>query len=180
MTVKYFDTVPPSVAMCVLKTGFLFCASEFGSHFLFQFQGIGQVTTFYLRIDQHPQDDAIETNAKTAYDDFVYFSPLPLKNLTLIDEVIPIRRYSDAFKMDNMAPIMGMKIADLTQENTPQIYTMCGRGPRSSLRVLRHGLAVLSPPFLLHRFKVSEMAVSELPGSPNAVWAVRLETSGNC
>ena len=37
----------------------------------------------------------------------------------------------------------------------------CGRGPRSSLRVLRHGL------------EVSEMAVSELPGNPNNVWTVK-------
>lgn len=28
---KYFDTVPPATAMCVLKTGFLFVASEFGN-----------------------------------------------------------------------------------------------------------------------------------------------------
>lgn len=28
---KYFDTVPPAAAMCVLKTGFLFVASEFGN-----------------------------------------------------------------------------------------------------------------------------------------------------
>nr|XP_036881101.1 splicing factor 3B subunit 3 [Manis javanica] len=29
---KYFDTVPVAAAMCVLKTGFLFVASEFGNH----------------------------------------------------------------------------------------------------------------------------------------------------
>uniref|UniRef100_A0A2K6GP55 Splicing factor 3b subunit 3 n=1 Tax=Propithecus coquereli TaxID=379532 RepID=A0A2K6GP55_PROCO len=52
-------------------------------------------------------------------------------------------------------------IADLANEDTPQLYVACGRGPRSSLRVLRHGL------------EVSEMAVSELPGNPNAVWTVR-------
>lgn len=28
---KYFDTVPVASAMCVLKTGFLFVASEFGN-----------------------------------------------------------------------------------------------------------------------------------------------------
>lgn len=28
---KYFDTVPVAAAMCVLKTGFLFVASEFGN-----------------------------------------------------------------------------------------------------------------------------------------------------
>ena len=42
----------------------------------------------------------------------------------------------------------------------------CGRGPRSSLRVLRHGL------------EVTEMAVSELPGNPNAVWTVKIRADG--
>lgn len=28
---KYFDTVPVACSMCVLKTGFLFVASEFGN-----------------------------------------------------------------------------------------------------------------------------------------------------
>lgn len=51
-------------------------------------------------------------------------------------------------------------------EDTPQLYALCGRGPRSSLRVLRHGL------------EVSEMAVSELPGNPNAVWTVRKRADG--
>jgi len=37
----YFDTVPPTVSMCILKTGFLFCASEFGNHYLFQIAGVG-------------------------------------------------------------------------------------------------------------------------------------------
>jgi splicing factor 3B subunit 3 len=46
-------------------------------------------------------------------------------------------------------------------EDTPQLYVACGRGPRSTLRILRHGL------------EVSEMAVSELPGNPNAVWTVK-------
>ena len=29
--IKYFDTVPVAASMCVLKTGFLFSASEFGN-----------------------------------------------------------------------------------------------------------------------------------------------------
>ncbi|KAG5273100.1 hypothetical protein AALO_G00147660 [Alosa alosa] len=53
------------------------------------------------------------------------------------------------------------QIANLANEDTPQLYVACGRGPRSTLRVLRHGL------------EVSEMAVSELPGNPNTVWTVR-------
>ncbi|PIK35819.1 putative splicing factor 3B subunit 3 isoform X2 [Apostichopus japonicus] len=50
----------------------------------------------------------------------------------------------------------------------PQLYPVvaCGRGPKSSMRVLRHGL------------EVSEMAVSELPGNPNAVWTVKRKAEG--
>lgn len=57
-------------------------------------------------------------------------------------------------------------MADLVGEDTPQVYLSCGRGPRSSIRALRHGL------------EVAEMAVSELPGSPNAVWTVRRHKDG--
>lgn len=32
--IKYFDTVPVASSMCVLKTGFLFVASEFGNQYL--------------------------------------------------------------------------------------------------------------------------------------------------
>ena len=31
MKLKYFDTVPPANAMCILKAGFLFIAAEFGN-----------------------------------------------------------------------------------------------------------------------------------------------------
>lgn len=34
---KYFDTLPPCASLAVLKTGFLFAASESGSHALYQF-----------------------------------------------------------------------------------------------------------------------------------------------
>ncbi|KAH8091589.1 hypothetical protein JL720_5899 [Aureococcus anophagefferens] len=51
---------------------------------------------------------------------------------------------------------------DLAQpRHAALVYALCGKGHRSSLRVLRHGVAV------------SEMAVSELPGRPSAVWTVR-------
>lgn len=40
LKVKYFDTLPPCTSICVLRTGFLFAASEFGNHALYQFQVI--------------------------------------------------------------------------------------------------------------------------------------------
>uniref|UniRef100_A0A8I5P1Y4 Splicing factor 3B subunit 3 n=1 Tax=Papio anubis TaxID=9555 RepID=A0A8I5P1Y4_PAPAN len=136
---KYFDTVPVAAAMCVLKTGFLFVASEFGNHYLYQIAHLGDD-------DEEPE---FSSAMPLEEGDTFFFQPRPLKNLVLVDE------------LDSLSPILFCQIADLANEDTPQLYVACGRGPRSSLRVLRHGL------------EVSEMAVSELPGNPNAVWTVR-------
>lgn len=87
--------------------------------------------------------------------DTFFFAPRPLRNLVLVDQ------------MDSLSPILACHVADLANEDTPQLYMASGRGPRSTLRVLRHGL------------EVSEMAVSELPGNPNAVWTVKRRLDGN-
>lgn len=54
-----------------------------------------------------------------------------------------------------------LQVANLLNEEIPQVFTLCGRGPRSTLRLLRPGLAV------------TEMAVSPLPGNPTAVWTIK-------
>ncbi|KAJ7998195.1 hypothetical protein DPEC_G00220070 [Dallia pectoralis] len=136
---KYFDTIPVATAMCVLKTGFLFVSSEFGNHYLYQIAHLGDD-------DEEPE---FSSAMPLEEGDTFFFQPRPLKNLVLVDE------------QENLSPIMSCQIADLANEDTPQLYVACGRGPKSTLRVLRHGL------------EVSEMAVSELPGNPNAVWTVR-------
>ncbi|WAR13629.1 LOW QUALITY PROTEIN: SF3B3-like protein [Mya arenaria] len=129
---KYFDTIPLAASLCVLKSGFLFASSEFGNHNLYQIARLGDD-------DDEPRfSSASPLEEGTTF----FFAPRPLKNLVMVDE------------MDSLSPIMSCQIADLANEDTPQLYTLCGRGPRSSLRV-------------------SEMAVSELPGNPNAVWTVR-------
>ncbi|XP_053201633.1 splicing factor 3B subunit 3-like isoform X1 [Panonychus citri] len=136
---KYFDTVPVATTMCVLKTGFLFVASEFGNHYLYQIAHLGD------------DDDEPELSSAMLLEegDTFFFNPRSLKNLVLVDEI------------ESLSPIMSCQVADIANEDTPQLLMACGRGPRSSLRVLRHGL------------EVSEMAVSELPGTPNAVWTVK-------
>ncbi|KAK5795226.1 Splicing factor 3B subunit 3 [Gossypium arboreum] len=141
LKIKYFDTIPVTSSMCVLKTGFLFAASEFGNHALYQFQAIGD-------------DPDVESSSSTLMETEegfqpVFFQPRGLKNLVRIDQA------------ESLMPIMDMKIANLFEEETPQIFSLCGRGPRSSLRILRPGLAI------------SEMAVSQLPGVPSAVWTVK-------
>eukprot|EP00877_Chromochloris_zofingiensis_P000800 jgi/Chrzof1/10720/Cz05g09290.t1 len=140
--VRYFDTLPPCVSLAVLKTGFLFAASEFGNHALYQFIGTGE------------DEDDVESSSATLVqteEGFqpVFFTPRPLKNLLLIDE------------LPSLMPITDMKVANLTAEEIPQIYCLCGKGPRSTLSVLRPGLAV------------TELAVSNLPGNPTAIFTMK-------
>lgn len=58
-----------------------------------------------------------------------------------------------------------MQVENLLHEEIPQVYALCGRGSRSTLRVLRPGLAV------------TEMAVSPLPGVPTAVWTTKRDNA---
>jgi splicing factor 3B subunit 3 len=144
LKIKYFDTVPIATSLCILKSGFLFVASEFGNHQFYQFEKLGD------------DDDEIEFIS----DDFptdptenytpVYFHPRPAENLSLVESI------------DSMNPLMDCKVANLTEEDAPQIYSICGTGARSTFRTLKHGL------------EVSEIVESELPGVPSAVWTTKL------
>lgn len=91
-------------------------------------------------------------------EDFDYstctFHPRPLLNLIPVDE------------LESYAPLIDAKILNLTEDDAPQLYALCGKAGRSSMRMLKHGL------------EVSEVAVSELPGNPNAVWTVRSTSQG--
>jgi splicing factor 3B subunit 3 len=83
-----------------------------------------------------------------------HFAVRPLANLEPIDE------------MESLSPILDCKIANLSHDDTPQFYTACGRGHRSSFRILRHGL------------EVTELAVSPLPGNASAIWTCRRNING--
>ncbi|KAI9006019.1 CPSF A subunit region-domain-containing protein [Gaertneriomyces semiglobifer] len=141
LRIKYFDTLSVANSMCLLKTGFLFLASEIGNHYLYQIENLGD--------DDEEQTEFESATLPQDEDVTVYFNPRGLRNLALVDE------------MESSAPLIDAKVLNLGQDETPQIYALCGRGARSTFRVMRHGL------------EVSEMAVSELPGNPNAVWTVK-------
>ncbi|TCD65090.1 pre-mRNA-splicing factor rse1 [Steccherinum ochraceum] len=150
LKIKYFDTVPVANSLCILKSGFLFVASEFGDHYLYQFQKLGD-------------DDNEPESASTDYASFgmadpnsplprAYFKPRALDNLTLVDQ------------QESLDPIIDSKVINLLpNSDTPQIFAACGRGARSSFRTLRHGL------------DVEEVVSSDLPGIPNAVWTTKLK-----
>ncbi|KAJ7644170.1 CPSF A subunit region-domain-containing protein [Roridomyces roridus] len=121
MSIKYFDTVPVARSLCILKSGFLFVASEFGNQCLYQFQTLGD-------------DDNEIQYSSSSYPEFgmsplphVYFHPRPLQNLVLADEIISFNPIIDA---------------QVSGTESPQIFAACGRGSRSSFRTLRHGVRV--------------------------------------
>ena len=88
----------------------------------------------YLYQIAHLGDDDDEPEFSSAMpleeDETFFFEARALKNLVLVDE------------LDSLSPIISCQIADLANEDTPQLYVACGRGPRSTLRILRHGLEV--------------------------------------
>jgi splicing factor 3B subunit 3 len=141
-----------SNSLCITKTGLLFAASEFGNHSLFQFQGIGDANAVR---SERILDDTL--NEELGDDSFsasrvapLFKASSKLQNLFLTDDV------------PSLAPVTDMLVEDITGTGeSKQIYTLCGRGHRSSLRVLKHGVSV------------TEMAVSDLPGRPTAVWTVK-------
>ncbi|KAA1471787.1 hypothetical protein DENSPDRAFT_837869 [Dentipellis sp. KUC8613] len=150
LKIKYFDTVPIASSLCILKSGFLFVAAEFGNHQLYQFQKLGD-------------DDNEPEFSSTNYPSFgmseptlalprAYFRPRPLDNLALADEI------------ESLDPIIDAKVTNLLpNSDSPQIFTACGRGARSTFRTLRHGL------------EVEETVSSDLPGIPNAVWTTKVK-----
>lgn len=142
--IKYFDTTPVASTLCILKSGFLFVASQSGNHQFYQFEKLGDDDE-----ETEYTSDNFPTDTSVPYDP-VYFHPRPLENLALVESI------------DSMNPLLDCKVANLTDEDAPQIYTVGGRGARSMFRTLKHGL------------EVNEIVASDLPGIPSAVWTLKL------
>lgn len=144
LKIKYFDTVPIASSLLILKSGFLLVTSESGNHHFYQFEKLGD------------DDDETEFTSDSFSADPsepvtpVYFRPRGLENINLVDS------------MNSLNPLMDCKIMDLLGDDSPQIYTICGTGARSTFRTLKHGL------------EVSEIVESELPSVPSAVWTTKL------
>ena len=143
--IKYFDTIPVTSAFCILRSGFLFAASEFGNHNFYQFENLGDgIDTPEYSSKDCDRSGGEDSNVLT------YFQPHELSSLVLADEI------------ESTNPIIDAQVLNLAEEETPQVYALCGRGgTSSSLKILRHGL------------EISEWAVSELPGNPRAVWTIK-------
>ncbi len=144
LKIKYFDTVPIASNLCILKSGFLFVASETGNHHFYQFEKLGDDDN-----ETEYDSDSYPVDPTEPYTP-AYFHPRAAENVNLVESI------------DSMNPQIDCKIANLTEEDAPQIYTICGTGARSTFRTLRHGL------------EVNDIVDSELPGLPSAVWTTKI------
>lgn len=144
LKIKYFDSAPVSTSLCILKSGFLFVSSEFGNHHFYQFEKLGDDDE-----ELEYSSDDFPTDPKAPYTP-AYFYPRPADNLSLVESI------------NSMNPLIDCKVANLTADDAPQIYSICGNGARSTFRTLKHAL------------KVNEIVASELPGIPSAVWTTKL------
>ena len=134
--IQYFDTIPPAHSISLLINGYLFSASETSNHFLYSI----------LSLKDNNQQPTSHSGDSSNYS---LFNPTELTHLHIIDEI------------KSLSCITDMLVEDLTGEGEPQIYTICGKGSRSSLRILKPGLTV------------NNIVSSALPGEPIAIWTVK-------
>ena len=144
LKIKYFDTVPVASSLLILKSGFLYVASELGNHQFYQFEKLGDDDE-----EIEFSSDSFPTDPTEPYKP-VFFYPRGAENLNLVDTI------------NSLNPLMDCKIANIVEDDAPQIHTINGTGARSTFRTLKHGL------------EVSEIVESELPSVPTAVWTTKL------
>jgi splicing factor 3B subunit 3 len=168
LRIKYFDTVPVATSLCVLKSGYIFVASEFGDQSVDQNDFLRLQLIYSRNLYQFQslaEDDEEQEWSSINYPDngnsedhlpYAFFNPRPLQNLLLVDT------------MPSLDPITDAQVVNLLGQSsdTPQIYAACGRGPRSTFRTLKHGL------------DVNQIVASPLPGVPTAVWTLKLKDDG--
>jgi splicing factor 3B subunit 3 len=136
---SYFDSVPVSNSLCVLKSGFLVCAAELGNNYVFQIESLGdneqsaEFTSNDMRDDEEPA---------------AVYKARELKNLAVVDEI-------------QSAPFIETKVMNLTQDDSPQFYSISGRGPNSTFKITKPGV------------QINQLIEYPLQGTPTAVWSVK-------
>lgn len=151
---KLFDTIPVATSLHVLRSGYLFVASEMGDHHVYQITHLAdnddepEFTSSGIFFNNQLIRESLTQGGDIDLTTYFY-PPRPARNIVLVDI------------LESSSPLMSYKAEDLTGEGTSQFYTLCGRGPRSTLRVLRHGLEVLP------------IISTDLPSNPTAIWTVK-------
>jgi splicing factor 3B subunit 3 len=158
LTISLLDTLPLANALNISKLGMLFLSAEFSDHALYQFERI-DIEKIAPSFTSEETMDAFNRSSVAEKD---FFTPLRAANIVCKFTPTMLQNLRRIYTMQSLAPTTDVLVGELAgNEVSPQIYTLNGRGPRSSLRILRHGAAV------------TELAVSDLPGVPGAVFTVK-------
>ncbi|BAM42350.1 splicing factor 3b subunit [Theileria orientalis strain Shintoku] len=119
IVVRYFDTVELATSMCILRSGYLFVASEFGDHHVYQFTDLGSN-------EKDPMCTSLHPHSKSA---IIAFKPRVLQNLYETD------------KLPSLSSIVDMKVVDVMGTGDYEFIMGCGRWYNSRLKSLRYGLS---------------------------------------
>ncbi|KAF8312848.1 hypothetical protein DL93DRAFT_2081807 [Clavulina sp. PMI_390] len=164
LRISYFDTVPVASSLSILKTGYLFISSEFGNHHVYKFNNLDEREPVISSTD-YPSNGMAQPSSPLPPS---FFTPRPpLAQLTEQGVDRPDLKILLVNELSSLAPVIDSHVANLKESDgeAPQIFTISGRGARSSFRMLRHGI------------EAPELMSSELPGTPNAVWTAKLRDS---
>ncbi len=64
ISLQYFGTIPPTNALCILKNGHIFAASEFGNHSLYVINDLGEKDTNPLIVTSADKEQLVLFNPK--------------------------------------------------------------------------------------------------------------------
>ncbi|KIW05001.1 hypothetical protein, variant [Verruconis gallopava] len=152
LNLKFFDTIPVARSLCIMKSGFLFAASESGDHGLYQVMALGDESddpVFSSESISRDFPQVLYPDSRVSYE-VNMFKPRPFQNIDL------------ASSLNSLHPLMGLQVVNLEYQEAPELYAICGAGPRSTFRNVRHGL------------QVTELIAQGLPEQPVRIFTTRL------
>jgi splicing factor 3B subunit 3 len=152
LKLKFFDTIPVAKSLCIMKSGFLFAASEHGNHNLYQVMALGDESEDpVFNSEDLPRDfpQVLYPGSNIKYP-INTFKPRPFQNIDL------------ASSLDSLHPLMGLKAVNMAYQESPELYAISGTGARSTFRNVRHGLQVV------------ELIAQGLPEQPLRIFTTRL------
>ncbi|CCH46158.1 Pre-mRNA-splicing factor [Wickerhamomyces ciferrii] len=115
ITISYFDTIPLASSIIILRSGFLYCDSEYGSKFFYQFEKLGSESPFISSNDEPIEELTFERTEE-------------LDNLLLVDV------------LDSLNPLIDSKLVN--DDAFTKIYSLSGVKDSSSLKILQYGLSI--------------------------------------
>ncbi|OQO05830.1 hypothetical protein B0A48_09925 [Cryoendolithus antarcticus] len=127
MTLKYYETLPVAREMLLIKKGYIYIVAESGPSKMYHVDSLAD--------DEDEEPENTFTSSSLAEHDepleAVTFHPRPEMQFLTHTVDVPA-----------LHPLIRTKVDNLTNEDTPQIYAIQGRGDKSVFKTIRHGMSV--------------------------------------